>query len=356
MSFLSVRDLHIDLGEFYLQGVSFDLDRGDYLTIIGPTGAGKTILLESIIGFWPPDKGDIYLGGQTITKELPENRNIGIVYQDYALLPHFTVYKNIEYGLKKKDPRGMKQKIVEIAEALSIDHLLHRKPATLSGGEQQRVALARALVVEPRMLLMDEPFAALDPQTRRDTRILLKKIMSRQNTTAIHVTHDLNDAWALADKVAVIRDGLLAQFGSLEEVFKRPRTPFVADFVGATLLEGAVVGHDHGLSVINVNGFNMRTIDNVDIGTKVKLALRPEDIIVATRPPQDTSVQNNIRTTVYSILYEGKTSLLSLTAGKTSFTVLVTNQSLERLGLSPGDTVYAMIKSSSVRVVDSLTC
>jgi len=352
MSFLSVSDLHINLGEFYLNGVSFDLDKGDYLTIIGPTGSGKTILLESIVGFWIPDKGTISLEGRDITTELPEKREIGIVYQDYALLPHFTVYKNIEYGLKKKNPHGMKEKIHDIATALYIDHLLHRKPNTLSGGEQQRVALARSLVVEPKMLLMDEPFSALDPQTRHDTRTLLKKAIAERNTTVMHVTHDLTDAWTLASKVAVIREGLLLQFDSLEEVFTRPRTPFIAGFVGATLMEGTVVSQDDGVSLVNVNGFTMRTIDTAEVGAAVKLAVRPEDIIVGTEPSPNTSAQNHICATVSKIIYEGKTSLLSLYAGETPFNVLVTNHSLERLRLTPGDTVYAMIKSTNVRIVN----
>ena len=168
MSLLAIQDLHIDLGEFYLKGISLSLERGDYLVIIGPTGAGKTILLESIIGFWRPDRGRIYLEGRDITDEPPEKRRIGIVYQDYALLPNFSVFKNIAYGLKKRQKQGVGEKVQAMAASLRIDHLLHRRPATLSGGEQQRVALARALIVEPRLLLMDEPFSALDPQTRRE--------------------------------------------------------------------------------------------------------------------------------------------------------------------------------------------
>ena len=352
MSFLSVRDLHINLGEFYLNGVSFDLERGDYLTIIGPTGSGKTILLESLIGFWTPDRGTILLEERDITQELPEKRNIGIVYQDYALLPHFTVYKNIEYGLKKRCPAGMKEKIEDIASSLHIDHLLHRKPATLSGGEQQRVALARALIVEPKMLLMDEPFSALDPQTRRDTRRLLKGAIGKLKTTVMHVTHDLTDAWTLANKVAVIRDGLLLQFDTIEEVFRRPRNSFIAGFVGATLMDGTVTATSDGLSVVNVNGFTVRTVDTAEVGSLVTLAVRPEDIIVGTEPSPHTSAQNHIRATLTKIIYEGKTSLLSLEAGDTPLHVLVTNHSLERLRLTPGDTLFAMIKSTNVRIVN----
>ncbi len=353
MSFLSVRDLHINLGEFYLNGVSFDLDRGDYLTVIGPTGSGKTILLESLIGFWMPDRGDIYLEGQNITTELPEKRQIGIVYQDYALLPHFTVYQNIEYGLKKRNSHGMKEKIHEISAALSIDHLLHRKPTTLSGGEQQRVALARALVVEPKMLLMDEPFSALDPQTRRDTRELLKNVMRNRNTTVMHVTHDLIDAWTLANKVAIIRDGHLLQFGSINEVFTRPQTSFIADFVGATLMEGTIDAYDEGVTVVNVNGVAIKTNDPGNIGDSVMLAVRPEDIIISKESSLLSSAQNHICVTLSKVTYEGRTSLLSLSAGEMLLDALVTSQSLERLGLALGDKVYAMIKSANVRVVNS---
>ena len=202
---------------------------------------------------------------------------------------------------------------------------------------------------------MDEPFSALDPQTRRDTRALLKKAIADRNTTVMHVTHDLGDAWTLANKVAVIRDGHLLQFGPLEEVFTRPRTSFIADFVGATLMEGTVVGRDDGISTVNVNGFTMKTIDPAEIGETVNLAVRPEDIIVGTQPTPETSAQNHIRATLSKVMYEGKTSLLSLSAGETSFDVLVTNHSLERLRLVPGDTVYAMIKSASVRIVDAAT-
>ncbi|MBW1759339.1 MAG: ATP-binding cassette domain-containing protein, partial [Deltaproteobacteria bacterium] len=154
MSFLTIEDLHLNLGEFFLQEVFLSLQKGDYLAVLGPTGAGKTILLESIIGFWKPNKGQIYLEGENITGLLPEKRRIGIVYQDYALLPHFTVFKNIAYGLEKKEKKKetLGEKVREMAAALRIDHLLHRKPATLAGGEQQRVALARALIVEPRLL------------------------------------------------------------------------------------------------------------------------------------------------------------------------------------------------------------
>jgi molybdate transport system ATP-binding protein len=243
VSFLQIQDLTIRLGEFHLHDISFSLEKGDYLTIIGPTGAGKTILLESIIGFRQPDKGHIFLEESDITDALPEHRRIGIVYQDYALLPHFTVYQNIAYGLKKKDKCNIKQKVHKMADSLNIASLLHRKPDTLSGGEQQRTALARALIVEPRLLLMDEPLSALDPQTRRNTRVLLKQAIAARSTTVIHITHDMKDMWTMANKVAIFHNGGLVQIGFLTDVFKHPRTDFVAEFVGESFLAEKLEKH-----------------------------------------------------------------------------------------------------------------
>lgn len=351
MSFLAIEDLSINLGEFHLKGISFGLDKADYLTIIGPTGAGKTILLESIIGFWKPDAGRILLENMDITHELPEKRRIGIVYQDYALLPHFTVFKNIAYGLRKIEKHFSKDKIVDIASSLGIDHLLHRKPSTLSGGEQQRVALARALIVEPRLLLMDEPLSALDPKTRRETRTLLKRAIQKRGTTVIHITHDMKDAWALANKVAIFHEGEMLQFGTLDEVFKRPRSEFIADFVGATILNGMVKEHNNGVSKVSVNGFNLFSLDHAQPGEEVKIAIRPEDIIVTKNLPGRISAQNILEARLDEIISEGNTCVLKLVSHNSCLDVLVANNAVDRLDLQCGDAVYAVIKGANVRIV-----
>ncbi len=351
MTLLEIDDLHINLGEFYLNGVSFAIEKGDYLNIIGPTGAGKTILLESIIGFWAPDQGRIFVQGKDITHELPERRRIGIVYQDYALLPHFTVFKNIAYGLKKIQKHGIDEKVKAIAASLHIDHLLHRKPDTLSGGEQQRVALARALIVEPRLLLMDEPFSALDPQTRKEARILLKRAIRERGTTVIHITHDLADAWALANKVAVLKDGKCLQFGALEEVFNRPSSRFIADFVGANILEGEVKASGPGGSTVGVNGFKLVCSDEVKVGSGVQVAIRPENIVVTKKSPADPSARNALAAVLEGIVSEGQTCVLQLRSCQTLLNVLVANNALERLDLHEGDEVYAMIRHDNVRIV-----
>ncbi|MFO7885447.1 MAG: ATP-binding cassette domain-containing protein [Desulfobacteraceae bacterium] len=352
MSFLRIEDLHINLGEFYLKNIFLTMEKGDYLMIIGPTGAGKTILLESIIGFSSPDRGKIYLEDRDITNELPEKRHIGIVYQDYALLPHFTVYKNIAYGLKKIEKPGcIKEKVNDMAQSLHIDHLLHRKPETLSGGEQQRVALARSLVVEPRLLLMDEPFSALDPQTRRQTRKLLKQAVKKKKTTVVHISHDLDDAWSLASKVAVFREGRLLQFGDLDEVFNRPGSRFIADFVDVTVLKGIAVENGKDVSTIAFDGFKLQRIDEAEPGTEVKVALRPENIILSRRHPEEMSVQNVLKSELEEIVNEGKTSMIFLKYKNTKFRVLVTNNAVDQLRLKPGDTLYALIKSANVRII-----
>jgi len=351
MSFFSIEDLHINLGEFYLREVFFGLAKGDYMMIIGPTGAGKTILLESIVGFWKPDRGRIILDGRNITHELPEKRNIGIVYQDYALLPHFSVYDNIAYGLKKKGRNNLKSHVLEVADALHIGHLLHRKPATLSGGEQQRAAVARALVVEPKLLLMDEPLSALDPQTRRETRRLLRQAVRKRDTTVIHISHDLNDAWALANKIAIFKEGLLLQFGTLEEVFSRPKTRFIADFVGASIFHGTARHNGQDACSIDCGDFELTSIDKVGNGAEVQVALRPENIIISKDRPEDTTDANIVGGKLEDIVAEGRARFLTLKVGTTELSVLVTNNAWEHLDVAPGDNVYAIIDHSHVRIV-----
>jgi len=351
MNLLDIEDLHINLGEFYLEGVSFSLEKGDYLNIIGPTGAGKTILLESIIGFWQPDKGRIYLEDKDITDELPERRRIGIVYQDYALLPHFTVFENIAYGLKKIEKKGIDAKVKALAISLHIDHLLHRKPDTLSGGEQQRVALARALAVKPRLLLMDEPFSALDPQTRKEARRLLKKAIQERGTTVIHITHDLDDAWALANRVGIFREGKLLQFGTLEDVFNRPGSEFIADFVGANILEGEVKASGAGGSTVGVNGFNLVCSGEAKVGSAVRVAIRPENIVVTKESPATPSASNALTAVLEGVVNEGQTCVLQLRSRKSVLNVLVANNAVERLDLREGDDVYAMIRHDNVKIV-----
>lgn len=230
---LKVEKLTVKCGAFTLKDISFEVARGEFFVLLGPTGAGKTVLLETIAGLHSPTRGRVFLGGQDVTLLPPERRGIAIVYQDYALFPHLKVKENITYALRFR--RHSERKIKgwrEVVDLLGIGHLLARYPGSLSGGEKQRVALARALAAQPQMLLLDEPLSALDPATREEIERELKKLHVALGLTTVMVTHNFSEVFALADQVAVIFDGALAQVGTPQEVFRNPKSREVARFVG----------------------------------------------------------------------------------------------------------------------------
>ncbi len=347
---LRVENLSVDLGDFHLRDVSLSVEEGDYLTIIGPTGAGKSVLLETIAGFYPPREGRIILGGRDVTREPPERRRVTIVYQDYMLFPHMSVFDNIAFGLRKMGLSGheIERDVRAIAEELRIEHLLHRRPKTLSGGEQQRVALARALVVKPRVLLMDEPFSALDARTREKLRCLVRSVISEHGTTVVQVTHDFEDVFALAKHVAVMRDGRIVQFGTPEEVFSRPGDEFIANFVGTNILRGRVVGRDGGLTAVRVGGVILYTACKAE--GSVTLSLRPEDIILA-RDPGECSAQNVIPVTVTDVERRGSLVWLNLESDGVSLKAVVTPNAMELLHIGKGERLYALFKASALGVM-----
>ena len=347
---LEVENLTLSVGDFHLRGVSFSVKGRDYLTVIGPTGAGKSVLLEAIAGFYPLSSGRIALEGRDITREPPERREMSIVYQDYMLFPHMSVFDNIAFGLKKRRlSRGeIEREVLEIAEELHIDHLLHRKPGTLSGGEQQRVALARALIVGPKVLLMDEPFSALDTKTREELRSLVRLVIGKHGTTVIHVTHDFEDVFALAKHVAVMRDGRIVQFGTPEEVFSRPGDEFIASFVGTNLLRGRVEERSDGLTAVRVGDVILYTADEAE--GEATLSLRPEEIILA-REPKECSAQNVVPVEVVEMERRGQLVWLSLVSDGLSFRAVVTPNAVELLKIRPGERFYAIFKAKALRVV-----
>jgi len=222
-----VRGLALRAGGFRLSGIDLSAESGEYIVLLGPTGAGKTILLEAIAGLRRPAGGRILLDGHDITETPPERRGIGFLYQDYALFPHLTVAENIAFGLRaRRIPRDeIRTRVEEIARLLKIEILLPRRPGSLSGGERQRVGLGRALAIAPPLLLLDEPLSALDPEMREGLQRELLQVHRTLRTTTVHVTHDFEEAIGLGDRVAVMDQGTIVQKGTAEEIFRRPGSP-----------------------------------------------------------------------------------------------------------------------------------
>jgi ABC-type Fe3+/spermidine/putrescine transport system ATPase subunit len=336
------------LGEFSLTDVSLSIGDGEYFIVLGPTGAGKTILLETIAGIYSPDAGRILLNDHDITDVPAKDRNIGMVYQDYMLFPHLTVEANIGFGLKSRraDPAFIRGKVQESADLLNIGHLLHRYPGTLSGGEQQRAAIARALVMEPDALLLDEPLSALDVKTRESLRAELARIHEATGTTIIHITHNFEEVFDLADRVAIMRGGDVVQVGTPEEIFRRPDSDFVAGFVG---VENLFRGEGSPDGTVRVGDIRIRVEDG--ISGPVSVAIRPEDILLSkTALPQNG--KNVFFGRVDSVRQNGGLVRVSIDAG-VPFRVTLTRQGFEEADVARGDAVYLAFRPSAAHVYPS---
>ncbi|WP_027400380.1 ABC transporter ATP-binding protein [Anaerovorax odorimutans] len=228
-----VNNFSLALGDFHLNQICLDIEEGEIFAILGPTGAGKTVLLESIAGIYEGEKGVVFLDGKRVCDSAPNKRDLAFVYQDYALFPHMTVMENIKFGLKMKkiDKNKGNERINELITLLKIEHLMNRYPANLSGGEKQRVALARALVLNPKLLLMDEPFSALDPKTKEQMYQLIKKIHEAFGCTIIFITHDFNEAQRLAFRIGILIGGSIRGVCESQALFHGNMEKDVEDFL-----------------------------------------------------------------------------------------------------------------------------
>jgi len=346
---ISFKNVCHEWGEFSLKNVSFTIEEGEYFVILGPTGAGKTLILETIAGFYRPQSGQVFMRGEDCRDVLPEKRGVGFVYQDYALFPHMTVEENIRFGLEIRGtpPGEADERVDSILELLNISGIRERYPGNLSGGEQQRVAIARALVIEPDVLLLDEPLSALDTRTRESLREELKRIHMIKGTTTVHVTHDQTEALLLADRVMVLMDGRVAQIGPPEEVFNTPSSLSVARFLGGeNVVKGYVVENRDGVTRVAFNGYVLWAASDILEGG-VYAFLRPENIILSSAPV-DSSARNVLRCTVEKISKIGSIYMVHMDTG---LKAIVTHQSLEELGLAPGAEVYASFKATAVHLI-----
>lgn len=236
MSFLKITDLYKSYGSVsVLKDINIEIDEGGFLVLVGPSGCGKSTLLNTIAGLEPITSGDIAINGKSVSNLHPSQRDIAMVFQSYALYPNMTVAGNIAFGMEiRKVPKPERDKAIQqVADMLQIGHLLDRKPSQLSGGQRQRVAMARALVRNPQVFLFDEPLSNLDAKLRVDMRTEIKRLHSRMKTTIVYVTYDQIEAMTLATKIAVLKDGVLQQFGTPAEIYNNPANMFVADFMGS---------------------------------------------------------------------------------------------------------------------------
>ncbi len=343
---IRVEDLNISLPGFDLSNINLSIEENEFFILMGPTGAGKTVLLEAIAGLVPIKSGKILIGEKDITRLPPEKRGISIVYQDYALFPHLTVLENITYGLHfhRIDKAQAEKRLNRLLEVVNLSHLKERLPVNLSGGEKQRVALARALMVEPKVLLLDEPLSALDPGFREEVRNALKRLHQSSNTTFLMVTHDFVEVLSLAGRAAVMNKGRIEQTGQVKEIFEKPASPFVADFVGMKNLFKASFSGTHAM-VLGVRIEIGRTVDP----SSQYLAVRPEDIVIS-RNKFSSSMRNNYSGIITQIDNQGFYYEITVQIKDVSFKGLITKGALIELVLEEGIPVYVSFKASAIHI------
>ena len=339
MAVLLLDQIRVPLRFFDLE---LTLEAERTVAIVGPSGAGKTTILRAIAGLIAPTSGTITADGETWfdrTRRIDvpvDERAVGLLFQDYALFPHLTVRKNIEFARRHKAD--------EYLERFSITHLADARPPDLSGGERQRVALARALARDPKVLLLDEPLAALDTRTKTTVRRELQELLDELEIPTVFVTHDFEDAAALADRVGVLVEGQLRQIGRTQELVARPADPFVASFTGANLLHGTAAS-GNGLARVRLeDGTIIATADPA--AGNVVVAVYPWDVIVGTEPPHDSAL-NVIEAPIRTITELGNRVRL----GVGPISAEITAESLHRLDLRVGQTVFASFKATGTRVV-----
>ena len=274
-------EVSVDYGDVTaLDSVSLSVDPGEFFTLVGPSGCGKTTTLRVLAGLESPSEGTVRVGGEDVTDRPPEDRNVGIVFQSYALFSHMSVRENVGYGLRFRDPPGDRspaERVDHLLELVDLGGMGDRDPAALSGGQQQRVALARALAPGPDLLLLDEPLSALDARLRERLRVTVRRIQRELGTTTVYVTHDQAEALAISDRVAVVNGGRVEQVDSPEAVYRQPESRFVAEFVGDNNLFEAEVGEDGNRAhLVDDPAVSVPLSDERVAGERVTLSVRPE--------------------------------------------------------------------------------
>ncbi|UCC69006.1 MAG: ABC transporter ATP-binding protein [Armatimonadota bacterium] len=348
---IEVRGVSLRLGEFAVQDAHVSVAEGEYFVLLGPTGAGKTVLLECVAGLHRPERGEVRVSGEAVNDVAPERRGLGYLPQDYALFPHLSVARNIGFGmrLRRRPRREVERKVRELAELLRITYLLHRSPAKLSGGEQQRVALARALAIEPNVLLLDEPLSALDEQTREGLCGELRRVHEELGTTTMHVSHNFEETLAVADKIGVIHQGRIRQVGTPEEVFRHPNSEFVARFVRCDNVLGGTARRVEGGLRVRVGTLEFEAAEGPE--GEVFLAVRPEEVELVR--PGDGNGPNRVAGRIVGVVDKGalmKVEVALEDDARVGLMALVGRRAFQESGMGVGDEGEVFFASSSAHV------
>jgi len=350
---IEINDLSIRLGDFFLNDINMDIGDREYFVILGPTGAGKTILLECIAGLHRVSKGEIWVDGINVTALAPEERAVGYVPQDYVLFPFLNVVENIAFGLRpaKFSKAEMRERVKTLSDLLGISHVLNRDTRSLSGGEKQRVALARALAPFPRMLLLDEPLSSLDLQTSKYIRLELRRIHSELGITTLHITHNQVEAEEMADRIAILNMGTLEQVGSPDEVFFYPKNEVVSDFIGTPNILDCDYCHNVGKGLVEADcgGLNI-TLPHM--GNMVRrIAIFPKDIYVSSTMPPGPGM-NRFEGTILSIKSSGAMVRLKVRVGDKTLLAEMPHNIYEEMDLKVDTEVFLILKLRRIRVYE----
>jgi len=346
---LEVKDLCVQVGKFFLKNVNLEVHDGEYFVLLGPTGSGKSVLLESIAGLNSVTSGEVWINGKDVTELNLASRKIGFAFQDYALYRHLSVRDNISFGLMWK---GQKQKDIEKAvdnavKLLRLENLLEKRSWTLSGGESQKIALARAIAIKPDLLILDEPLSAVDAETKEDYERELRELHDHLGLTTMHVTHSFEEAVALGDRIAVIMNGEILQVGTPEEIFLYPQSEKLALFLMTrNVFSGEISQGSNGNKVFTVNGTRIQL--NTELEGRAYISIRPENILLS-REPVDSPGNNCIEGTVTRIVDRGTITHIKVDVPP-EFTCLALRRSLKELDLSENDRIFLTFGISDVNV------
>lgn len=374
MGSVKVEHLTKKFGDFEaLKDINLKINEGEFFALLGPSGCGKTTTMRCIAGFEEPTSGRIYIDDKVVNDIPPNERDCGMVFQSYALFPHLNVFENVAYSLNIKEmknsnilkkplvfgrilnsrwfkyPKHIEEKVMEILNYVELDQYKDRAVSELSGGQQQRVALARALIMEPAVLLMDEPLSNLDQKLRHSMRNTIRRIQQELGITTIFVTHDQEEALSMADRVAVMSNGKIMQIGTPTEIYTKPKTSFIADFVGTSnIFKGTVIGEENGYSLVQMNGYKLKSAQKIN-KKEVDIIIRPENIKIVNKN-EESKDANILEGEVLFSTFLGSMIRYDVQVGSNKFLIDLPYDSGESL-IHPGEVIKISIEPERVLLI-----